>query len=274
MNISNSVPIIILMRHGASLPNKESRLYGQIDVALDPEGYNKIIQGAELIWDSFHKTIRTRGFATFMSSDLTRCRETALIVRKVIEGHLRGLLPLILTPDLREIYLGTWENARLEEVIEEVMPFFDHFDSAPDLAINGLTGESNLMVKKRVLPILKRFNLYNIQKQNKHFNKHLASLERIVLFNKWIEEATKYSGKFQLHLFILHEGSAYALLNLLGINPWEQDARKEFFGFHQNCFCRGDVWFLRPVFKYENSIHLSKAVGWKVIPGNSEIMGG
>jgi alpha-ribazole phosphatase len=93
---------IYLMRHGAILQQDPRRFIGQTDFPLTEEGRTQAA-----LWQ---QALADVPFAAAVSSDLSRCQETAAIVLKGREIAVR------LEPRLREIQLGVWEGLTPEEV--------------------------------------------------------------------------------------------------------------------------------------------------------------
>jgi broad specificity phosphatase PhoE len=90
------VTTLLLVRHGETDWNAESRLQGHTDRPLNDLGRRQAAQLAEALAGD--------GVAAIWSSDLARARETAEIV-----GARLGL-SVQLDPDLREKNWGTWEG--------------------------------------------------------------------------------------------------------------------------------------------------------------------
>ena len=96
---------IIIIRHGESLGNLHQIMLGHTDIDLAPRGYLQAEAAAEYLKDEKIDSI--------YSSDLIRARHTA-------EPHakLRGL-DVITSRNLRECYVGDWENVPLDEIVEK-----------------------------------------------------------------------------------------------------------------------------------------------------------
>ena len=96
---------IIIIRHGESLGNLHQIMLGHTDIDLAPRGYLQAEAAAEYLKDEKIDAI--------YSSDLIRARHTA-------EPHakLRGL-DVITSRNLRECYVGDWENVPLDEIVEK-----------------------------------------------------------------------------------------------------------------------------------------------------------
>lgn len=96
--------VVYLMRHGAIIQQRPRRFIGQTDFPLTEEG-----RAQAALW---REPLAEVPFAAVVSSDLTRCLETAAIV-------LAGRdLPVRREPRLREIDLGQWEGLTVDEVRE------------------------------------------------------------------------------------------------------------------------------------------------------------
>lgn len=109
---------IYLIRHGQSLGNQERIYLGHTDLDLSEMGYEQARITADHLKDV--------KFDAIYSSDLLRAHNTA-----VPHAKMRGL-EVIDSRNLREIYLGDWENMKIEELIEKhydsfVVGWKDHF---------------------------------------------------------------------------------------------------------------------------------------------------
>ena len=126
-----------LMRHGALPPNPERRLVGQRDIALSEFGRRQAL--------SWQQRLADLPFAAIVSSDLSRCMETAQLVR----GERN--IPLVQEPAFREISLGAWEGLTPEDV-EERFPGA-YAERGRDMArFRPAGGESFTDLASRVLP--------------------------------------------------------------------------------------------------------------------------
>ena len=96
---------IFLVRHGQSLGNLNRVYLGHTDYDLSEIGY----QQAEITAEHLKK----EHIDAIYSSDLLRAHNTA-----VPHARIRGL-EVIDSQNLREIYLGDWENRPIDELIEQ-----------------------------------------------------------------------------------------------------------------------------------------------------------
>ena len=95
---------LFLMRHGAIVQQHPRRFVGQTDHPLTDEG-----RAQAALW---REALADVPFAVAVSSDLSRCRETAAIV---LGGRGLDVRP---EPRLREIALGAFEGLTVDEVRE------------------------------------------------------------------------------------------------------------------------------------------------------------
>ena len=96
---------IIIIRHGESLGNLHQIMLGHTDIDLAPRGYIQAEACAEFL--------RGEQIDAVYSSDLIRAYHTA-------EPHARHRgLPITTSQDLRECYVGDWENVSLDEIVEK-----------------------------------------------------------------------------------------------------------------------------------------------------------
>jgi broad specificity phosphatase PhoE len=93
---------IFLMRHGAIIQQSPRRFIGQTDFPLTGEG-----RAQARLWQ---EALADVPFAAAISSDLSRCLETASIVLHGRDMAVRS------EPRLREIQLGAWEGLTSDEV--------------------------------------------------------------------------------------------------------------------------------------------------------------
>ena len=129
-------------------------------------------------------------FSRIYSSDLTRARETA--------GLLAQDRPLEVTvrTELREIYLGDWEN----RPFSEIQAIYPHQWTARGLDLSGFRppgGESFADVEKRVLPLMA--DIIAKESANVLLVSH-AGVNRVIL--------CRMLGMEMQHLFSFHQDPA------------------------------------------------------------------
>jgi broad specificity phosphatase PhoE len=266
-NQQKIIPLLFLVRHGESETSPDELLYGQHNVQLNPEGYKKLFVGGERLSLLLAKIFGSGKLHSFLSSDLTRCHHTSLIIREMIKQHLFLDLDIGLTRALREIHIGDLENRFLTEVRDAVLQFIYEYNISPDFAKPpGAKAESNWMIKRRILPILHSHALYKIEEQPQYYDPLLAELEKFIFFDHWVDEVIKLDIEFAVHIWVVHEGSAYAILNLLNADCWVQNVQEEFMeGKHQSFFTRGDILALHPIFATSELLEGAATIqGWRV----------
>lgn len=125
----------LIVRHGETEWNRDSRIQGQADTPLSDEGRAQVaalgaaLKGAQI----------DRAF----SSDLSRARETA----ELVLGERN--VPVETTGDLRELNFGRWEGRLGAELaVQEPEPFFAWHTGSPDFA--APEGESVQDLARRV----------------------------------------------------------------------------------------------------------------------------
>ena len=94
--------MIYLLRHGEIVQSRPRRMVGQRDLPLTPRGL------AQAQW--WRAELAGTAFGRIVTSDLSRCQETAEIV-----ANGQGVS---LDPAWREISLGRWEGLSKEEIWE------------------------------------------------------------------------------------------------------------------------------------------------------------
>lgn len=99
----SAVKVLHLFRHGQTDWNQARRLQGHTDIPLNEEGRK---QAREL-----QKYFAVNDVAAFLSSDLSRAHETAVLANEILKR------PLQVTASLRESFLGDLEGRTREEVL-------------------------------------------------------------------------------------------------------------------------------------------------------------
>ena len=91
---------LYLVRHGESMGNATGRMLGHTDLDLTEVGYRQAEMTAE--------ALRDVDFCAIYSSDLMRAKNTAEYNAKIHD------LEIYLDEELRELYIGDWENVDKE----------------------------------------------------------------------------------------------------------------------------------------------------------------
>ena len=94
---------IIIIRHGQSIGNKERIILGHTDLDLSELGYKQA--------DCTAEHLKNEKIDVIYSSDLKRAYNTALPHAK-----MRGL-EVKASQNLREMYVGAWENQKTDDII-------------------------------------------------------------------------------------------------------------------------------------------------------------
>ncbi|MEN6321335.1 MAG: alpha-ribazole phosphatase [Syntrophaceae bacterium] len=94
--------MIYLLRHGEIEQGEEKCFVGQIDLPLNEKGLHQAC-----MWQ---QKLKIGLFEKIYSSDLSRARQTALIIAGKDQGKVQSL------PALREIYMGEWEGLSVTDV--------------------------------------------------------------------------------------------------------------------------------------------------------------
>jgi alpha-ribazole phosphatase len=127
---------LLLVRHGETLWNDQSRYQGQEDVPLSPRGREEAERLAErLVGESI---------AAIYASDLARARDTAQIVARRLGKSV------MMEPRLREANLGDWQGLTYAEVHRR---YFCDSDPLPAYFVDTppLGGESLRQLQTRAL---------------------------------------------------------------------------------------------------------------------------
>ena len=133
---------LIVVRHGETLYNVQSRFTGQSDIPLSALGER---QAAAL-----GKRLAAEPLATIAASDLQRARVTAQAIARYHE------LPVQEDADLREIAFGAWEGSTYDEIMARDADLVQRWLSDPTIyAPPG--GETVIQLRDRVAPALQRW---------------------------------------------------------------------------------------------------------------------
>ncbi|MBQ4630215.1 MAG: histidine phosphatase family protein [Clostridia bacterium] len=131
---------IIFVRHGYSQYNKTKQFTGQLDVPLEPEGY-------EQARDSSRFILKNYDVDAIYSSDLSRAVETVKPIADALGLEIKK------TPELREINLGKWQNHFIDDVpklfAEDYAKYCDGTGTG-----RATDGESYADVKVRALRVM------------------------------------------------------------------------------------------------------------------------
>ncbi len=133
---------IIAIRHGQSEANAQDLFAGHSDFDLTPLGHEQAALAAEYLYgrESIDK---------IYSSDLLRAHNTAVPFSKKFG------LPIIDTPDFRELFAGLWEGMKLTDIAE--LYTADLLCWRDDFAASRCTGgESAAELYARIVEATKR----------------------------------------------------------------------------------------------------------------------
>ena len=132
---------IFLIRHGETEWNKEGKLQGHSDVKLSAEG----IRQAQLL----AKHAPFQKVDAVYSSDLSRAFDTAKILAVKF-----NVMPVKVTPELRETNFGEWEGKYISELTEEFPKVFGKFFTDPERC-HPPQGETFLQSQARVMNVIR-----------------------------------------------------------------------------------------------------------------------
>ncbi|MDI9919088.1 histidine phosphatase family protein [Rhodococcus sp. IEGM 1379] len=135
---ASSVRRLILLRHGQTEYNADSRMQGQLDTDLSELGRTQAKCAGPVIAD--------RRPLTIVSSDLRRAYFTAVAV-----GDAAGL-PVLTDPRLRETHLGDWQGLTHGDVDRQTPGVRATWRADATIAPPG--GESRIDVAKRSVPVV------------------------------------------------------------------------------------------------------------------------
>lgn len=133
---------IIIIRHGQSIANEQSRFAGHSDFDLTELGREQARCAAEYLYKSGEKIDK------IYSSDLLRAHNTALPFAQ------KYALPINDTAGLREIFAGAWESMKVEDIYEQYHDAFVTWRT--DIARARCTdGESTQELYSRIVSFVK-----------------------------------------------------------------------------------------------------------------------
>ena len=133
---------LIVVRHGETLYNVQSRFTGQTDIPLSALGEQ---QAAAL-----GKRLAAEPLAAIVASDLRRARVTAQAIARYHE------LPVQEDADLREMTFGAWEGSTYDEIMARDANLVQRWLSDPTIyAPPG--GETVIQLRDRVVRALERW---------------------------------------------------------------------------------------------------------------------
>ena len=130
---------LILIRHGQTDWNAESRWQGQADVPLNSRGLE---QAEHLAAD-----LAEAGIQAVYASDLLRARQTVQPL-----GRVTGL-PVSIDPRLREINVGEWQGLLVDEIAARYGELFRSRQADPS-AFTPPGGETIEQVQQRAYSML------------------------------------------------------------------------------------------------------------------------
>lgn len=136
--MTSPVRRLILLRHGQTVYNADSRMQGQLDTDLSELGRTQAKSAGPVIAD--HRPL------TIVSSDLKRAYFTAVAV-----GDAAGL-PVLTDRRLRETHLGDWQGMTHGDV--DVQTPGVRATWRADATIPPPGGESRIDVAKRSMPVV------------------------------------------------------------------------------------------------------------------------
>jgi len=132
---------LILVRHGETRWNRENRVVGHTEIALNNNGRKQVAR--------LTRALKDEKVSAIYSSPLRRARETAAAIAR---GH--GLE--VVTDDaLKEVDAGELEGLTFEEVMERYSDFLQEWmKDNPSLRMPG--GESMTELQQRTWPAAER----------------------------------------------------------------------------------------------------------------------
>ena len=106
-------PLFYFIRHGETDWNAERRLQGQLDIPLNDLGRQQAAHCGHILGDLIAARHKTAPDFAFISSPLSRARETMEILRSSLRLPRAGYA---IDPRLAELSFGRWEGLTYKEV--------------------------------------------------------------------------------------------------------------------------------------------------------------
>jgi broad specificity phosphatase PhoE len=108
-----SMPVLYYVRHGETDFNRQGRLQGRRDTVLNAHGRRQAAECGALLRDLFARDHRQAQGFKYISSPLTRARETMEILRATLDLEAHNYE---VDARLLEIAYGEWEGLTLQEI--------------------------------------------------------------------------------------------------------------------------------------------------------------
>jgi broad specificity phosphatase PhoE len=130
--------LLVMLRHGQTEFNADTRMQGQLDTQLSELGRAQAVAAAEVLGK--------RQPVLIVSSDLRRAYDTAVVL-----GERTGL-PVRVDPRLRETHLGDWQGMTHAQIDAEAPGARLAWREDASWAPHG--GESRIDVAARSVPVI------------------------------------------------------------------------------------------------------------------------
>ncbi len=141
--VGGGVAELVLVRHGETAWNRDRRIQGQLDTALNDEGLRQARAVARRLAADARRDGAGGASPALVSSDLLRCRQTA----EPIAASLG--VPLGLDPALRERHFGVYQGRTWTQILSDDADRAERWRARdPDLEVEG--GESLRAFARRV----------------------------------------------------------------------------------------------------------------------------
>jgi len=110
------------IRHGETEWNASGRFQGWRDIPLNEKGRAQAVQAGEILRDLLARDGRDHAELPFVTSPLSRARETMELVRNALGATREGYA---LEERLRELGFGRWEGMTLDEMAADNPEIFE-----------------------------------------------------------------------------------------------------------------------------------------------------
>lgn len=132
---------LVLVRHGQSVWNQQHRIQGHSGDGLTESGLQQSLLTAQWV-------ATTHPDACLVSSDLQRCRETAVPIADAIGADV------IEDPQVRERSFGRWEGMSMDEVAAADPELWQRWRTGEDV-VDEVGGETGSELAARVVAALR-----------------------------------------------------------------------------------------------------------------------
>lgn len=163
---NKKIPLLILFRHGQTDYNAQKRFQGQLNCALNMNGFMQVNKTGEHISQILADIFTHYPYSKIIecvTSDLQRSYESAQIIKKVVANNLKIELNFMSNQAFREYHAGDLQDYTIAEYMqkkpESLEKYFADYKLNPwEAKYPGMESESWKMVSDRIAPYLWKLN--------------------------------------------------------------------------------------------------------------------